>query len=45
MLGGWAYGAVYLNSDERRRALSGGPPSPLERLQALNRNDLLGSYT
>ena len=23
MLGGWAYGAIYRNSDERRRALAG----------------------
>ena len=59
MLGGWAYGAIYRNSDERRRALAGwldfynhrrphrslGRQAPLERLQTLNRNNVLGSYT
>jgi transposase InsO family protein len=58
LLGGWAYGAIYRNSDERRRALAGwldfynrrrphrslGRQSPLERLHALNRNNVLGSY-
>ena len=58
MLGGWAYGAIYRNSDERRRALAGwldlynrrrphrslGRQAPLERLQTLNRNNVLGSY-
>jgi len=59
MLGGWAYGAIYRNSDERRQALAGwldfynrrrphrslSHQAPLERLHALNRNNLLGSYT
>jgi len=59
LLGGWAYGAIYQNSDERRRALAGwidyytrqrphrslGRQTPLERLHALNRNNVLGSYT
>jgi len=59
MLGGWAYGAIYRNSDERRRALAGwldfynhrrphrslGRQAPLERLQTLNRNNVLGSYS
>jgi transposase InsO family protein len=58
LLGGWAYGAIYQNSDERRRALAGwldfynrrrphrslGHQAPLERLQTLNRNNVLGSY-
>jgi transposase InsO family protein len=58
MLGGWAYGAIYQNSDERRRALAGwldfynrrrphrslSRQAPLERLHALNRNNVLGSY-
>jgi transposase InsO family protein len=58
LLGGWAYGAIYRNSDERRRALTGwldfynrrrphrslGRQAPLERLQTLNRNNVLGSY-
>ena len=58
LLGGWAYGAIYRNSDERRRALAGwldhytrrrphrslGRQTPLERLHALNRNNVLGSY-
>jgi len=59
MLGGWAYGAIYQNSDERRRALAGwldfynrrrphrslSHQAPLERLHALNRNNVLGSYS
>jgi len=59
MLGGWAYGAIYRNSDERRRALTGwldfynrrrphrslGRQAPIERLHALNRNNVLGSYS
>jgi transposase InsO family protein len=59
MLGGWAYGAIYRNSDDRRRALAGwldfynrrrphrslGRQAPLERLHALNRNNVPGSYT
>jgi transposase InsO family protein len=59
LLGGWAYGAIYRNSDERRRALTGwldfynrrrphrslGRQTPLERLHALNRNNVLGSYS
>jgi transposase InsO family protein len=59
MLGGWAYAAIYRNSDERHRALAGwldyynhrrphrslGRQAPLERLHALNRNNVLGSYT
>ena len=58
MLGGWAYGAIYRNSEERRSALAGwldfynrrrphrslGRQAPLERLHALNRNNVLGSY-
>ena len=58
MLGGWAYGAVYGNSDERRRALPGwldfynhrrphgslSHQPPLQRLEALRRNNLAGSY-
>jgi transposase InsO family protein len=58
MLGGWAYGAIYRTSDERRQALAGwldfynhrrphrslSRQAPLERLHALNRNNLLGSY-
>jgi transposase InsO family protein len=58
MLGGWAYGAIYRTSDERRRALNGwldyynrrrphrslGRQAPIERLHALNRNNVLGSY-
>jgi transposase InsO family protein len=58
MLGGWAYGAIYRDSDERRRALTGwldfynrrrphrslGRQAPIERLHALNRNNVLGSY-
>jgi transposase InsO family protein len=59
MLGGWAYGAIYRSSDERRRALNGwldfynrrrphrslGRQAPIERLQALSRNNVLGSYS
>ena len=59
MLGGWAYGAIYRDSDERRRALPGwldfynrrrphrslGRQTPTERLHALNRNNVLGSYS
>jgi transposase InsO family protein len=58
LLGGWAYGAIYRNSNERRDALAGwldfynrrrphrslGRQAPLERLHALNRNNVLGSY-
>jgi transposase InsO family protein len=58
MLGGWAYGAVYGNSEERRLALAGwldfynqrrphgslGHQPPLQRLEALKRNNLAGSY-
>ena len=58
LLGGWAYGAIYRNSDERRKALAGwldfynrrrphrslGRQAPHERLHALNRNNVLGSY-
>jgi transposase InsO family protein len=59
LLGGWAYGAIYRDSNERQRALAGwldfynhrrphrslGRQAPIERLQALNRNNVLGSYT
>ena len=59
LLAGWAYGAIYRNSDERRSALAGwldyytrrrphrslGRQTPLERFHALNRNNVLGSYT
>ena len=59
MLGGWAYGAIYRTSDERRAALTGwldfynhrrphrslNRQAPIERLHALNRNNLLGSYS
>jgi len=59
MLGGWAYGAIYSNSDERRQALAGwldfynrqrphrslSRQTPIERLQTLNRNNVLGSYS
>jgi transposase InsO family protein len=58
MLAGWAYGAIYRNSDERRQALPGwldfynrrrphrslGRQTPIERLHALNRNNVLGSH-
>jgi transposase InsO family protein len=59
LLAGWAYGAIYRNSNERRDALPGwldfynrrrphrslSHQAPLERLHALNRNNVLGSYT
>jgi transposase InsO family protein len=59
LLGGWAYGAIYRDSDERRRALPGwldfynhrrphgslSHQPPLQRLDALSRNNLAGSYT
>jgi transposase InsO family protein len=59
LLGGWAYGAIYRTSDERRAALNGwldfynrrrphrslGRQAPIERLHALTRNNVLGSYT
>jgi transposase InsO family protein len=59
LLGGWAYGAIYRNSDERNAALAGwldfynrrrphgslGHQPPLQRLEALRRNNLAGSYT
>jgi transposase InsO family protein len=59
MLGGWAYGAIYRSSDERRRALAGwldfynqrrphrslSRQAPIERLHALTRNNVLGSYS
>ncbi len=59
LLAGWAYGAIYRNSTERRNALAGwldyytrrrphrslGRQTPIERLHALNRNNVLGSYT
>jgi transposase InsO family protein len=59
MLGGWAYAAIYGNSEERRRALAGWldfynrrrphgslrHQPPLQRLEALRRNNLAGSYT
>ena len=59
MLGGWAYGAIYSSSDERRRALNGwldfynhrrphgslSHQPPQQRLEALRRNNLAGSYT
>ena len=58
MLGGWAYGAIYGTSDERRAALPGwldfynrrrphgslSHQTPLQRLEALTRNNLAGSY-
>jgi transposase InsO family protein len=58
LLGGWAYGAIYHDSDERRRALPGwlafynhrrphgslSHQPPLQRLEALKRNNLAGSY-
>jgi transposase InsO family protein len=58
LLGGWAYGAIYRDSGERRHALEGwldfynrrrphrslDRQAPIERLQALNRNNVLGSY-
>jgi transposase InsO family protein len=59
MLGGWAYAAIYGNSQERRAALAGwldfynqrrphgslSHQPPLQRLQALRRNNVLGSYS
>ncbi len=59
LLGGWAYGAIYRTSDERRAALAGwldfynrrrphgslSHQPPLQRLEALKRNNLAGSYT
>ena len=59
MLGGWAYGAIYGNSDERRAALPGwldfynrrrphgslSHQPPLQRLEALTRNNLAGNYS
>jgi transposase InsO family protein len=59
MLGGWAYAAIYRNSNERRHALAGwldfynrrrphrslSHQTPIERLHALNRNNVLGSYS
>jgi transposase InsO family protein len=59
MLGGWAYGAIYGSSEERRLALPGwldfynrrrphgslGHQAPLQRLEALRRNNLAGSYS
>ena len=59
MLGGWAYGAIYRDSHERRNALVGwldfynrrrphgslGHQPPLQRLEALTRNNLAGSYS
>jgi transposase InsO family protein len=59
MLGGWAYGAIYGTSDERRQALAGwlnfynrhrphgslSHQPPLQRLEALTRNNLAGSYS
>ncbi len=58
LLGGWAYGAIYGTSDERRRALTSwldfynrrrphgslSHQPPLQRLEALTRNNLAGSY-
>jgi transposase InsO family protein len=59
LLGGWAYGTLYRNSEERRAALAGwldfynrrrphgslSHQPPLQRLEALRRNNLVGSYT
>jgi transposase InsO family protein len=59
MLGGWAYGAIYGSSQQRRAALAGwldfynrrrphgslGHQPPLQRLEALTRNNLAGSYS
>ena len=59
LLGGWAYGAIYGSSEERRLALAGwlafynrqrphgslSHQTPLQRLEALGRNNLAGSYS
>jgi transposase InsO family protein len=59
MLGGWAYGAIYGDSAERRAALAAwldfynrrrphgslSHQPPLQRLEALRRNNLAGFYT
>ena len=59
LLGGWAYGAIYRDSRERRAALAGwldfynrrrphgslSHQPPLQRLEALTRNNLAGSYS
>ena len=59
MLAGWAYGAIYGNSQERTAALTGwldhynhrrphgslSHQPPQQRLEALRRNNLAGSYT
>jgi transposase InsO family protein len=59
LLGGWAYGAIYTDSHERRAALTGwldfynrrrphgslSHQPPLQRLEALKRNNLVGTYT
>ena len=59
MLAGWAYGALYRDSDERRKALAGwldfynrhrphgslSHQPPLQRLEALTRNNLARSYS
>jgi transposase InsO family protein len=58
LLHGWAYGAIYDTSDQRKRALASwldfynqrrphgslGHQPPLQRLKALTRNNLAGSY-
>ena len=58
MLGGWAYAAIYRNSQERRAALPGwldfynhrrphgslSHQPPIQRLEAITRNNLVGSY-
>jgi transposase InsO family protein len=58
LLAGWAYGAIYRNSEERRLALTGwldyynrrrphgslSHQPPQQRLEALRRNNLAGSY-
>ncbi len=59
MLGGWAYGALYSSSAERRTALGGwldfynrrrrhgslGKRPPIARLNELQANNVLGSYS
>jgi transposase InsO family protein len=59
LLAGWAYGAIYRNSEERRLALTGwldyynrrrphgslSHQPPQQRLEALRRNNLAGSYS